>query len=148
MDTTWTPHRPRWHAKVVRGPFVTGFSFDAVDANDYERLRPGYSEDAVAWLLTTAPRARTGRVADVAAGTGKLTRMLADAGVAAIAVEPSATMRAVLRSVTLVPVIAAIAEALPLANGALACVCVAQAFHHLDLARVVPELHRVVAPGG
>jgi hypothetical protein len=36
--------------------------------------------------------------------------MLADAGVAAIAVEPSATMRTVLRSLTRVSVIAAIAE--------------------------------------
>jgi SAM-dependent methyltransferase len=132
----------------VRGPSVTGFSFDAVDADDYERLRPGYSEDAVAWLLTTAPRTHDGLVADVAAGTGKLTRMLAVAGVAAIAVEPSAAMRTVLRSVTRVPVIAAIAEALPLANSTLGCMCVAQAFHHLDHARALPELHRVLAPGG
>jgi SAM-dependent methyltransferase len=74
--------------------------------------------------------------------------MLAGAGVAVIAVEPLAAMRTVLRSVTPVPVIAAIAEALPMANGAFACVCVAQAFHHLDHARALPELHRVVAPGG
>jgi SAM-dependent methyltransferase len=131
----------------VRGPSVTGFSFDAVDAADYERLRPGYSEDAVAWLLTTATRAHDGLVADVAAGTGKFTRMLASAGVAVIAVEPSATMRTVLRSVTRVPVIAAIAEGLPFPNGAFACVCIAQAFHHLDQARTLSELHRVVAPG-
>jgi hypothetical protein len=106
----------------VRGPSVTGFSFDAVDADDYESLRPGYSGDAVAWLLNMVTRGHDGLVADVAAGTGKLTRMLASAGVAAIAVEPSAAMRTVLRSVTRVPVIAAIAEALPLANGAFACV--------------------------
>jgi SAM-dependent methyltransferase len=114
----------------------------------YERLRPGYSEDAVAWLLDTAARVHDGLVADVGAGTGKLTRMLADAGVAAIAAEPSAAMRTVLRSVSHVSVVAAIAEALPFANRALGCVCVAQAFHHLDLARALPELHRVLAPGG
>jgi hypothetical protein len=56
-------------------------------------------------------------------GTGKLTRMLADGGVAAIAVEPSASMCAVLRSVTRVPVIAAVAEALPFANNTLAWSC-------------------------
>jgi SAM-dependent methyltransferase len=132
----------------VRGPSVTGFSFDAVDADAYERLRPGYSKDAVAWLLTTTPRAHDGLVADVAAGTGKLTRMLASAGVAVIAVEPSAAMRTVLRSVTHVPVIAAIAEALPFANSTLGCVCVAQAFHHLHSAQAIPELHRVLVPGG
>jgi SAM-dependent methyltransferase len=148
MDATWTPRRGKWHALVVRGPSVTGFSFDAVDAGDYERLRPSYSEDAVAWLLTTAPPAHDALVADVAAGTGKLTRMLASAGVAVIAVEPSAAMRTVLRSVTRVPMIAAVAEALPLVNSTLACVCVAQAFHHLDHSRALAELHRVLAPDG
>jgi SAM-dependent methyltransferase len=147
MDTTWTPRRPRWHALAVRGPSVTGFSFDAVDANAYERLRPGYSKHAVAWLINAAMRVHDGLVADVAAGTGKLTRMLADGGVAAVAVEPSASMRTVLRSMTRAPVIAAIAEALPLANSTLTCVCVAQAFHHLHSARAIPELHRVLAPG-
>jgi SAM-dependent methyltransferase len=132
----------------VRGPSVTGFSFDAVDADTYERLRPGYSRDAVAWLLTTATRAHDGLVVDLAAGTGKLTGMLADAGVAAVAVEPSATMRTVLRSVTRASVIAAIAEALPFGNSTLGCVCVAQAFHHLHSARAIPELHRVLGPGG
>jgi SAM-dependent methyltransferase len=129
-------------------PFVTGFSFDEVDADDYERLRPDYSAAAVAWLVTAATLARDGRVADVAAGTGKLTRVLAPADVAVTAVEPSAAMRTVLRSVTRVPVIAAVAEALPFADGTLACVCVAQAFHHLNSARALPELHRVLAPGG
>jgi hypothetical protein len=61
----------------VRGPSVTGFSFDAVNPDDYEGLRPGYPEDAVAWLVTMAPSAHNRLVADVAAGTGKLTRMLA-----------------------------------------------------------------------
>jgi SAM-dependent methyltransferase len=87
-------------------------------------------------------------VADVAAGTGKLTRMLAGAGVALIAVEPSVAMRTVLRDVTRVPVIAAVAEALPFVNSTLACACVAQAFHHLDHSRALAELHRVLAPGG
>jgi SAM-dependent methyltransferase len=76
------------------------------------------------------------------------TRVLARADVAVTAVEPSAAMRTVLRSVTRVPVIAAVAGALPFPDGALACVCVAQAFHHLDSARALPELHRVLAPGG
>jgi hypothetical protein len=63
----------------VRGPSVTGFSFDAVDPDDYERLRPGYSEVAGARLLNMVTRGHDGLVADVAAGTGKLTRMLAAA---------------------------------------------------------------------
>jgi len=74
LDTTWTPRRPRWHPLVVRAPSVTGFSYSAVDADAYERLRPGYSAHAVAWLINTAMRVHDGLVAD---GTGKLTRMLA-----------------------------------------------------------------------
>ena len=143
MDTTPSPMACPGRARAVRHRV----QLRRGRCDDYERLRPGYSEDAVAWLLTTATRARDGRVADVAAGTGKLTRMLAGAGVAVTAVEPSAAMRTVLRSVTRVPVIAAVAEALPFADSALACVCVAQAFHHLDYARALPELHRVLAPG-
>jgi SAM-dependent methyltransferase len=57
-------------------------------------------------------------------------------------------MRTVLHAVTGVPVSAAIGEALPFANSTLAGVCVAQAFHHLHSGRAIPELHRVVAPGG
>src|SRR5262245_256913 len=63
MDTTWTPRRPRWHALVVRGQAVTGFSVDAVDADAYERLWPGYSTHAVAWLIdcNAGPRRARGR---------------------------------------------------------------------------------------
>jgi len=59
-----------------------------------------------------------------------------------------AAMRTVLRSVTRVPVIAAIAEALPVVNSTLVCVCVAQAFHRLHSAQAIPELHRVLVSGG
>ena len=51
-------------------------------------------------MLNMVTHGHDGLVADMAAGTGKLTRMLAGAGVAVIAVEPSAAMRTVLRSVT------------------------------------------------
>src|SRR5215467_13546935 len=61
MDTTWTPHSRRWHAQLVRGPSVTGFSFDAVDADAYERLRPGYSAHAVAWRSRRSAGARGSR---------------------------------------------------------------------------------------
>ena len=47
-------------------------SFDAA-AELYERARPSYPQQAVDWLLESAPR----RVLDLGAGTGKLTRLLA-----------------------------------------------------------------------
>jgi len=98
-------------------------------------------------VLNMVTHGHDGLVADMAAGTGKLTRMLAGAGVAVIAVEPSAAMRTVLRSVTRVSVIAAIAEALPFANSTLACACVAQAFHHLHSAQAHPRTRPSARPG-
>lgn len=59
-------------------------------AEAYERARPGYPPEAVAWLAGEPPR----DVVDVGAGTGKLTRLLAAAGHRVTAVEPLAEMRA------------------------------------------------------
>src|SRR5690349_8777608 len=50
-------------------------SFDRV-AETYARARPGYPAAAVEWLLAPAPGRR---VVDLAAGTGKLTQVLAAA---------------------------------------------------------------------
>ena len=43
-------------------------------ADEYDRWRPGYPDDAVAWLAPPAPAC----VADVGAGTGKLSASLVE----------------------------------------------------------------------
>ena len=53
-------------------------------AEEYQRWRPGYPPDAVDWLV---PPGAT-RVADVGAGTGKLTGSLLQRGLVVDAVEP------------------------------------------------------------
>jgi SAM-dependent methyltransferase len=119
-------------------------SFGAV-ADVYERGRPPYPAAAIDWLVPELAR----RVADIGAGTGKLTRQLRDRGLDVIAVEPSAGMRAELRrAVPGVPVLAGTAERIPLADGAVDVVLVAQAWHWVDPALGVPEVARVLAPGG
>lgn len=114
-------------------------------AGVYERGRPPYPLEALDWLLP----AGACRVVDLGAGTGKLTRQIRDRGLAVTAVEPAAGMRAELRRVLPgVPVLAGTAEDLPLpARGADAVLC-AQAWHWADPARAVPEVARVLAPGG
>jgi SAM-dependent methyltransferase len=119
-------------------------SFGAA-ADAYERGRPSYPPEAVDWLLPEG----ASRVLDLGAGTGKLTRQLRDRGLDVIAVEPSAGMREQLaRAVPGVTVHAGSAEEIPLADRSVDAVLVAQAWHWVDRSRAVPEVARVLVPGG
>jgi len=118
-------------------------------ADAYERGRPSYPPDAVAWLVETLRIGPGTRLVDLAAGTGKLTRLLAPRGASVVAVEPVEGMREVLhRTQPDVPTLAATAEALPVAAGSLDAVTVAQAFHWFDAPAAFGELARVLRPGG
>jgi SAM-dependent methyltransferase len=83
---------------------------------------------------------------DLAAGTGKLTRLLAETGAKVIAIEPVAEMRAALP--TSVQVLDGTAEAIPLDAGTVDLVTVAQAFHWFDGDAALREIHRVLRTGG
>ncbi len=88
-------------------------------------------------------------VGDLAAGTGKLTRLLVPTGAHLVAIEPVEGMRDVLRRVApAVAVIAGTAEAMPLRSSSLDAVTVAQAFHWFDADAAFRELARVLRPGG
>lgn len=119
------------------------------EGSRYERGRPAYP-DAVAGLLEDRLDLRAGsRVLDVAAGTGKLTRLLTGTPAAVTAVEPMPGMRRQLRAqVAGVAVVAGLAEALPFAAGGFDAVTVAQAFHWFALPQASRELRRVLRPGG
>jgi len=125
---------------------ATGFG---AASDVYERARPTYPPDAVAWLVD-ALRLHPGATAvDLAAGTGKLTRLLTPTGARVIAVEPVAGMRRVLVATQPgLPVLAATAEALALRGGRVDAVTVAQAFHWFDADAAFAELTRVLRPGG
>jgi SAM-dependent methyltransferase len=115
------------------------------EADAYERARPSYPPDAVAWVVEALAVAGGRDVADVAAGTGKFTRLLAPTGAWIVAVEPVAGMRSRLPSM---PVAAASAERLPLRGESLDAITVAQAFHWFDARAALAEFHRVLRPGG
>jgi ubiquinone/menaquinone biosynthesis C-methylase UbiE len=100
----------------------------------------------VDWMVAQTGLGPGRTVADVGAGTGKLTRLLGSSGARVVAVEPIAEMRALIRGAD--EVLDGTAESLPLADGAVEVITVAQAFHWFDLDRALPELHRVIAPGG
>jgi SAM-dependent methyltransferase len=123
---------------------VQAGSFGAA-ADAYERGRPPYPAAAVDWLLGSAGP----RVVDLGAGTGKLTRRLAERGLDVTAVEPSEGMRE--RLAAAVPGVrarAGTAESIPLPDASVDAVLAAQAWHWVDTGRAVPEVARVLAPGG
>jgi len=114
-------------------------------ALEYDRGRPGYPAEAIAWLLGDEPL----EMLDVGAGTGKLTQALLDAGHHVIAVEPLAQMRAILAS--RLPGARALdgtAESLPLADVSVDAVTVGAAFHWFDQRAALVEIERVLRPQG
>src|SRR3954469_6634756 len=120
-------------------------SFGSV-ADVYERARPLYAPGALEWLQA---RRRLRRVLDVGAGTGKLSRQLGALGTDVVAVEPDEAMRAVFaRVLPEIELLAGSAEELPLPDESVDVATAAQAFHWFDLERALPELHRVIRPGG
>ena len=90
------------------------------------------------------------RIADVGAGTGKLTRVLVDAPDAEIvAIDPDAAMLAKLReTVPGVPTFSGTAEALPLPDASVDAVVLGQAWHWVDPVAASAEIGRAVRPGG
>jgi SAM-dependent methyltransferase len=125
------------------------FSFEVVNALDYDELRPGYAPDAVAWVAERGGLAPGLIVVDLAAGTGQLSRRFRPLGVDLVAVEPAANMRAVLEErLPTVRVLEGTAESIPLDVGSVDAVVVGNAFHHFDRERAFAEITRVLRPGG
>ena len=119
------------------------------EAADYEAARPSYPPDAVAWLASELGIAPGRRVCDLAAGTGKLTRLLVPLGASVLAAEPVGGMRAQFRGVLPeVPLLATTAEQLAFADASLDAVLVAQAWHWFDHDRAAAEVARVLRGGG
>lgn len=123
-------------------------SFELV-ADVYERARPEYPAEAVAWLVEQLDLREGRTVLDLGAGTGKLTRALVQTGARVIAVEPGEAMLGELQRV--LPDVESLlggAEAIPLDADSVDATTVGQAFHWFRHAEAVPELHRVLRPGG
>ena len=115
----------------------------------YERGRATYPQGAVDAILAAAGAAPGRTLLELGAGTGKLTRLLADSGARVIALEPVAGMRVVLRQeAPAAEPLDALAEAIPLAEASVDGVIAAQAFHWFDPRAATAEVARVLRPGG
>ena len=115
----------------------------------YAEHRPTYPVAMVDWALESVRDAAGLAVLDLGAGTGKLTEVLHRMGLDVTAVEPDPAMLAQLRArLPGVPALQGPAEAIPLPDDSVNAVLVGQALHWFDLDRAVPEIRRVLRPGG
>ena len=122
-------------------------SFDTV-VDAYAAGRPTYPREAAQWMTREPGRSRR-RVLELGAGTGKLTEQLISLGHRVIATDPSEPMLGRLRtSVRAARPVAAGAEQIPLATSSVDLVVSGQAFHWFDHDRALPEIARVLEPGG
>jgi SAM-dependent methyltransferase len=126
-------------------PSVLGFERAVAD---YERGRPGFPDRVIAFLNDRLSLGPGRTLLELGAGTGKLTRSLVPSGAGILAVEPLAAMREALSdNLPEVEILDAVAEDLPLADGAVDAAVAAQAFHWFDGERALSELARVLRPG-
>jgi SAM-dependent methyltransferase len=136
-------------------------SFGAV-ASAYAEHRPDYPEEAIRWALSPVTADGSGAdgsgaagglaglpVLDLGAGTGKLTAQLAALGTAVTAVEPDSSMLTELRrQLPSVQAFGGSAESIPLPDSSVRAVLCGQSLHWFNLERALPEIARVLAPGG
>ncbi len=115
----------------------------------YDRARSGYPEAIAQRLFRHLGMKPGARVLELAAGTGKFTEKLMQAGVEITAVEPSREMRSILsqRSAQ-IAVVDAVAEALPFPSEYYDFVFAATSYHWFDPELAYAEILRVLKPGG
>lgn len=154
------PGVPRLPGRPARARREAGNPFDAAAGEHYDAVRPSYPAESVAWVLEGLGQGHDLGldVVEVGAGTGLFTRSLAALPVDRVrsvtAVEPAASMRAVLeRDVAAgsdgrVRAVPGTAEATGLPEGSADVVVAAQAWHWVDPAAGSAEAARVLRPGG
>jgi len=126
-------------------PLVGGFA----DAENYDYARPRYGADVVDALKNALDLRAGSPVLELGAGTGQLSQALVAGGLELTAVEPLEETRVLLgRAIGPERVRAGVAEDIPLPAQSVEAVLAADSFHWFDQSRALPEIHRVLKPGG
>lgn len=118
-------------------------------ADAYQRGRPSYPAQAIEAIVDALCLGETSAVLDLAAGTGKLARLLQPRVNEVIAVEPAAAMRVKLAAdLPGALVLDGIAEAIPLPDESVDAVLVGEAFHWFRTTEAAREIARVLTERG
>lgn len=119
-------------------------------ADAYDRARPSYPKEAAQWLVGKGLVAPSqARVLELGAGTGKLTEQLCGLGHQVVATDPSEPMlRRLRKRAPQAAAALACAESIPLMARSVDVVVAGQAFHWFVSDRAIPEIARVLRPGG
>ena len=128
---------------------VTRFSSRVVN---YVKYRPSYPQAIVDFMSAELCLTSTATIADVGAGTGKLTELFLENGNVVYAVEPNEAMMVVAQDLlgsrpNFYP-IAATAESTTLPNECVGFIVAGQAFHWFDHDKAKVEFRRILKPGG
>jgi SAM-dependent methyltransferase len=119
---------------------------------DYVRYRPGYPPEVLELLRVECGLKPFHAIADVASGTGALTRLLLENGNRVFAIEPNAAMREagsrLLQSFAQLTSVAGTAEDTTLPSCCVDFVTAAQSAHWFDRRRARSEFVRILKPGG
>ncbi|MBI4781353.1 MAG: class I SAM-dependent methyltransferase [Oscillatoriophycideae cyanobacterium NC_groundwater_1537_Pr4_S-0.65um_50_18] len=135
---------PPLHAQNPTGRF-------SERAIDYAKFRPTYPLEAIDLTLENLSHVDSMAAltaADIGAGTGISSRLLADQGVKVWAIEPNAAMRKVAVPHPLVDYREGTAEQTGLADGAVDLVLCCQSFHWFNKTAALTEFRRILQPRG
>ena len=117
-------------------------------AKDYAKYRPSYPAEAIDCILEELGTPSKLIAADIGAGTGISSRLLADRGVKVMAIEPNAAMRQVAEAHPLVEFRDGSAENTQLPNNSVDIVTCFQSFHWFNPEPTLIEFARILKPQG
>lgn len=117
-------------------------------AEDYARFRPSYPIAAIAAIVENLGHPAHLVAADLGAGTGISSRMLANLGMHVWAIEPNEAMQQAAEPHPRVTFLTGTAEHTGLLNQSVDLVTCFQAFHWFDPAKTLPEMHRILKHTG